>query len=346
MPARCANAIRAYQLVTDRGLCLDYYNVLSVSVDATDEEIRIAYKRAAMQWHPDRHRESIDKNEAEIKFKEIQQAYNTLSNQILRDRYDRLQCNHGTHQSPREQEREDEEFDSWRERYYPRGGNVKWKTTITLDVALNGGKISYTRKEVRICPDCDGVGTYLVGCKHCGSTSRSGRSYCRFCNGFGQTHQYCKKCDGDGLVYETITNQINIPKGVVDGSVLVVKKLGKQSKYFESGGVNGDLEIKITIKSKDGFKFTGMDVTGSLKVPYSLALLGGSTEIDLPTGKKALVNIQPRTNSGKKIRLSGMGLVNNLGESGDLILSVLIVLPKSKRRLTDEQIKTILDLEA
>jgi molecular chaperone DnaJ len=116
--------------------------------------------------------------------------------------------------------------------------------------------------------------------------------------------------------------------------VLTVRERGKQSEH---GGLNGDLHITISIKPETGWKRKGIDLSATLKLPYSTALLGGKVDVPLPTGKTVQVQVPARTNTGKKIRLTGQGLFDAANDKrGDILLSVSIVLPASRRKLTPE----------
>ena len=168
---------------------------------------------------------------------------------------------------------------------------------------------------------------------------RSNKRYCPKCLGQGRVEVICETCDGKKKVSESVSTRIRIPAGVVDGSEIEAKNLGKPSKYF--GGPAGNLNIIVQIKPEGGFKFTGLDIVGILKIPFSIALLGGKAEVQLPTGRQLLIDIPARSNTGKKIRLSGCGLRTREGHEGDAILSITISLPKSRRKLTEQEVAII-----
>lgn len=335
----------------------NHYESLGVQRNASFEEIKAAYRRLAMKWHPDRHALVSDKAIAEEKFKAIQQAYDILSDEDRRNRYDILFgftngsfAQNGSAPSStyydwlREQAERDRQF---REQTTPHGIDVKWKAVVPLHVAMNGGEVVYTKKQNVLCDECDGYKWFVETCPTCSGSGFLGtgvhRRYCSQCHGHGDIEEPCDACDGKGKVSETVSTRIRVPAGAVDGSEIVAKGLGKPSKFY--GGLPGDLHITIAIKPESGFKFSGVDITGTIKVSFSIALLGGQVEVLLPTGRQALVQVPARSNSGKKLRLTGVGLSAKDGRIGDVLLTVSIVLPKSKRKLTPSEESLIRSLD-
>lgn len=319
----------------------DHYQTLCVERDSSFEEIKASYRRLAMRWHPDRHQSQSDKSEAEVKFKAVQQAYEVLSDAYQRSQYDHLLAQQDYAASHSNQ------FEDWSRQYQnertytysshlPRGSDVVWKTTVTLKTATEGGEIIYTRKERRLCGECEGEREFDFVCPTCGGQGgvkiKSDWRYCPQCHGDCYVYLPCDTCAGKGHVSESISTRIRVPAGLVDGTEITASHLGKPSRFIE--GLRGDLHIKIAIKPIGGFKFSGKDINGPIKVAFSIALLGGQMEFDLPTGRSVVINIPARSNSGKKIRLTGLGLRARDGSFGDAILSVVIVLPRSKRKLT------------
>lgn len=268
---------------------MSHYTVLGVPVSASPVEIRAAYRRLAMKFHPDRHNTAAAKSSAEIHFKNLQTAYAVLGDDGARRRYDQ---HIGTAQSWNREQESPEAAPSTQAQSpgyssrdpresLPRGRDVKWKTTIPLSVALDGGEVMYRPKSRGRAP---------------------GRSV-----------------------------RLRMPAGVVDGSQIVARGIGSPSTL---GGLPGDLHITVAIKAQAGFKFAGADLHGQVKVPFSTAYLGGFVTITLPHGPTVDVSVPAGTNSGAKLRLPNMGMRERSGLKGELILTVAITLPRSKRKLS------------
>lgn len=321
----------------------DYYSTLGVERHASQEDVRAAYRRMAMKWHPDRHLVAADKVTAEAQFKLIQQAYDTLGDTTLRANYDAMfndplaSMFRGFQQRDSYHDFEQRRAEAMR-RYQeslPRGADVKWSVKISLADALRGTEVQYSRKRRVECSACDGYGWGEGTCNYCGGsgvirTSGRGRM-CQHCSGQGIVQWDCDECESKGKVDISETFKIRVPKGVVDGSEIIARGMGKPSRY---GGLPGDLHIKVGLKVAGSFKFTGCNIEGPIKVPFSTAMLGGRIAVELPTGRSVSVEIPGRTNSGKKIRLAGVGLPNRDGMNGEVVLTVSIVLPRSKRKLS------------
>jgi molecular chaperone DnaJ len=326
----------------------DHYSQLGVTAEASNEEIRQAYRRLVMKWHPDRHHTATDKAQAEIRFKAIQSAYSVIGDPDARKRYDVLNkfggLNPDDFRHPFSEQTQRNWEDDLRSRA-PAGADVKWKTSVSLKDAQEGCTVIYPRKFKEPCDDCEGQGWNRVVCPECrGRGMNSSRlRYCSTCYGHGTTECECGNCEGRGRIDQVDNLKIRVPAGVLDGSEMVAKRCGKQSRY---GGHNGDLHVTIKIKPEGGWKFAGRDIVGTLKLPFSIALFGGAVVAELPLGRTLEVTIAPRTNSGKKIRLAGAGLVGHDGVRGDAILNVTIVLPKSRKKLAPEVEEAIRGLDA
>lgn len=326
----------------------DFYASLGVERAASKASIIAAFRRLAMKWHPDRHVHQIDKVEAEKQFKIIKTAYETLSDDSKRARYDhestaRPQTYHEFTQKHRQQpqwgreydERDREEAERQRRASARRGADVTKNVAVTMAEAYNGTRISFEETLTEQCGQCDGQRGDWVQCDRChGVLKHSRRLVCPACQNHGKKWVNCAPCNGHGVITRNRKITVRTPAGLVDGSVLTVKERGKPSEH---GGLNGDLHIAITIKPETGWKRKGIDLSGTLKLPYSFALLGGMMDVPLPTGKTVQLEVPARTNSGKKIRLAGQGLFDAANDKrGDVLLSTSIVLPTSRRKLTPE----------
>lgn len=281
----------------------DFYSILGVDLTSNNEVIVSAYRRLAMKWHPDRHLDPIKKADAELQFKKIQRAYNTLSDARLRQAYDHtLRGARAARQSApgedfaeqfrrtaeRQRERrrqEQEQAERKRRENLPKGADVRKRASISIMDAINGGQVEIS----------DG---------------------------------------GARSTKEARVTTIQTPAGVINGSVIRGRERGKPSP---AGGLNGDFLITLSIRPEGGWKCLGADLHGPVKIGFSVAMLGGPVEVKLPTGKRLMVNVPPMTNAGKRIRLAGQGLHHAVkGVTGDVVLLVSIILPASKRRLTPE----------
>lgn len=329
----------------------DHYGTLGIVRSASQEEVRAGYRRMAMKWHPNRHATAADKAQAEEKFKEVQRAYDTLGDPAKRAAYDSptdplaSMFRHQADEYQKWARERDEQMRRYRENL-PRGPDATWIARVSLAEAIHGGEVQYARKKRAVCDDCNGYGFIDSQCSTCngiGQARAKGRiCVCPTCYGDGLERNTCPVCEGTAKVSVTETSRIRVPKGVVDGSEILAKGLGKTDRY---GGLPGDLHITIRIKPERGYKFTGCEIAGALKVPFSVAMLGGDINVDLPHGRELTVRVPARTNSGKKIRLAGAGLTARNASTGDALLTVAIVLPKSKRKLTPTEEQLIRSLD-
>ncbi len=326
----------------------DFYASLGVERVASKESIIAAFRRLAMKWHPDRHVNPADKVEAEKHFKIIKTAYEILSDDSKREHYDREST--ARPQTHGKYTREHWQPPQWGREYYDRsrddaerqhretarrGADVNKKVSVTIAEAVNGTRVSFEEKVVEHCQQCLGQRGESVECGRCnGFMKYSRRFVCPTCQNSGREWVNCGLCNGLGTVTRDRKITVRTPAGMVDGSVLTVKERGKQSEH---GGLNGDLHITITIKPETGWKRNGINLSGTLELPYSIALLGGTIDVPCPTGKTVQVRVPARSDTGKKIRLAGQGLFDAANDKrGDVVLSIAIVLPSARRKLTPE----------
>jgi molecular chaperone DnaJ len=295
----------------------DFYASLGVDRNANKASIVAAFRRLAMKWHPDRHVKAADKIEAEKQFKIIKAAYEILTDDSKREHYDR------------------EDAERQRRASIPRGADVHEEVDVTIAEAFNGTHVSFEEAVTEACEQCDGQRGEFVQCSRCSGFSKYSRlSVCPVCRNTAKEWKNCGPCRGLGTITRKRKFTVRTPAGLVDGSVLTVKERGKPSEH---GGLNGDLHIAISIKPDAEWERKGLHLIGALKLPYSIALLGGTIDVTLPTGKTVPVQVAARTDSGKKIRLKGHGLFDAAKDKrGDVLLSTSIVLPSAKRKLTPE----------
>ncbi len=341
----------------------DYYKILGVSKDATQEEIKKAYRKAALKYHPDR---NPGNKEAEEKFKEAAEAYAVLSDPEKRARYDRYG---DTSFSMEDFSQFDPSifspfadilgdffgFSDFFGRKKERGGEYPQKgRDLRLDLeikfmeAVKGvvKKIEIPRLDT--CNFCGGTGrppgakpTLCSVCKGKGSIYYSQGFFtisrtCPQCEGKGKEYKdVCAKCHGRKRVERVKNIELNIPAGIQEGTALRLAGEGEGGLY---NGPSGDLYVVVHIKEDEYFKRRGDDIHIEITVPMTLAALGGEVEIETLEGKEKLT-ISSGTQPNEVIRLKGKGVSHIKGSGrGDLFIHIKVQIPK---KLTKEQKKLL-----
>ncbi len=347
----------------------DYYEVLGLAKGAKDDEIKKAYRKLAMQHHPDR---NPGDKEAETKFKEAAEAYEVLSDESKRARYDQ----HGHagvdgmgHAGGGFNSMEDifaqfgdvfgggSIFDQFfggggggRREAHNQGASLKLGLEITFREAMAGCSKTIDLKRNEPCETCKGSGakpgTKPVTCRLCGGRGvvRQGQGLfvlqtaCPQCAGQGKTvSDPCPGCRAQGTVPKKITIKVRIPAGIEDGSRLRVAGEGEAGR---DGGPRGDLYVYVQVKADKFFERHDHDLVCKIPVSYAQAALGA--EIEVPTLEgTAKLKIPPGTQPNDLLRMRGLGVPSDNSRRGDQIVVVQITVPK---RVSDRQKELLTEL--
>ena len=342
----------------------DYYEILGVSRNASDTEIKAAYRKLAIQHHPDK---NPDDHTAEEKFKEAAEAYSILSDQQKRASYDRF--GHagvgagagGGGFNPGFSNIEDI-FDLFgfgdmfggqgagasRRTSAQRGADLRYDLEITLEEAAAGKEEKLRIPRLEKCDECKGKGTEKGStpetCKTCNGSGQtryqqgffSVMRTCPNCSGKGQIIKNpCKKCHGAGRVEKEKTLEVKIPAGVETGSRLRITGEGEAGL---NGGPTGDLFVVIHVKEHEMFERQGANLYVSVPVSFAQAALGAEIKVKTLDGEEDL-KIPAGTQTGTVFRLKskGMPAIGGRGK-GDLFVAVTLITPKT---LTKEQRKLL-----
>lgn len=349
----------------------DYYEVLSVERSASGDEIKRSYRKLAMRYHPDR---NPNNKEAEAKFREAAEAYEVLSDEEKRRRYDQFghaglngQAGHDfSHMNAQDifgmfDDIFGGAFGGGRSRSRARAGrgyDLETTTRITLKDALTGtdADIEFTRQDT--CQTCSGTGgkpgTDPAVCVTCGGVGQIQQQgfggmfrmvqTCPACNGAGKSYrEKCGTCKGDGRQPKKVELTVSIPAGIQDGQAIRVRGEGEPGS---GGGPRGDLHVVIRIQPHE--LFTREDDHLILRTPISFgqAALGATLTIPTLEGDEELT-LKPGTQHGELFRIKGAGLPNlRSGRRGDLIVAVLLQVPKKLTAKQKELLRAYAETEA
>ena len=354
----------------------DYYEVLGVDKNASPEELKKAYRKLALQYHPDR---SPGDKEAEEKFKEAAEAYDVLSNPEKKARYDQfgmagMEGAYG--QGGMNMNDIFSQFGSifgdlfgggaftgfsggfggGSQRRVLRGSNLRIKVKLTLEEIDRGCEKKIKVNKFVPCKTCGGSGAKdgkTETCQHCHGTGvvtevrrtilgqMQTQSACPHCGGEGRiVKDKCRDCHGDGIVKSEESITINIPAGVQDGMQLAMHGQGNAAPR---GGIAGDLIVLIEEQEHELFERQDANLYYNAFITFSQAALGAAIEIPTLSGK-VKIKVDPGTPSGRVVRPRGKGLpvVNGYGR-GDLLVSLNVWVPKD---LNKEEKKMLEQLDS
>ena len=343
----------------------DYYEILGVSRSATADEIKKAYRRLALKYHPDKNPED---KKAETRFKEAAEAYGVLGDSDKKARYD--QFGHSAFQSGggggfghQGFESVEDIFSSFgdifgdlfgmgggrggsRQNRPTRGADLRYLLEVELADVISGIDKTLEFDTEESCRHCSGSGaepgTKPITCENCGGrgqvVTRQGlfqmSTTCPVCRGEGmRIKNPCKKCRGSGRQKVTKKITVTVPKGVDTGTRLRVAGEGEGGMRK---GSPGDLYVEIHLRPHKSFQRRGSDLLGQLKVSYTQMLLGAEVEVETFDGKK-MIRIPELSQPGNILRLQGLGIPDlRTGRRGDLCLDIQVEFPKKLKKREKE----------
>lgn len=353
----------------------DYYEVLGVAKTASGDEIKKAYRKLAMQYHPDRNPGNKD---AEAKFKDINEAYEVLKDEQKRAAYDRYGHQAftggfgggaganpfngfdftGTGFADVFSDIFSEFTGQGRARprsYAERGNDIRYDVALTLEEAFRGVEKEITITSSKECDACHGFGTadgkeppVCATCKGTGKirTQQGGffvfETTCPQCRGTGRAvTDKCKKCRGTGTEKLEKSLKIKIPAGIENGTRMRVAGEGEAGRR---GGAKGDLYVFITVKGHKVYERDGADLYTVSPISMSMAALGGKFKLKGIDGEEIEVEVKPGTQPNDKLRLKGKGMrYMNSDKRGDMFVAFKVVIPT---KLTDTQKECLKQFDA
>ena len=360
----------------------DYYEVLGVDKNASEDDIKKAYRKIAIKYHPDR---NPGNKEAEEKFKEAAEAYDVLHDPQKRQQYDQFgfdgpQGMGGFGGFSSGGFSMDDIFSMFGDVFGGRGGfsgfggfgggqrqaaqhrgsDLRLKVRLNLQEISAGVTKKFKVKKDVVCQHCQGTGAEkgsssetCTTCHGSGVVTRTtqslfglmqSQSVCPTCGGEGKViKNKCKHCGGTGIVKGEEVVEIKIPAGVAKGMVVNVPGKGNAGIH---NGISGNIQVLIDEEENDTFVRDGQDVIYNLLLDFPTAALGGNVEIPTIEGTKVRIKIEPGTQPGKTLRLRGKGLpaVQGYGSGrGDIVVNISVYVPKSLNREEKNMLEKLKD---
>jgi molecular chaperone DnaJ len=344
----------------------DYYEVLGVSRTCGDGEIKTAFRKLAMKWHPDK---NPGDQACELQFREINEAYDVLRDEQKRAAYDRFghaafdgMGNHAHGFASDFGSAFSDIFEGifgmasgrgGRGTGRERGADLRYNLEITLEEAYHGKTAQLKLPTNVTCETCSGTGakpgTEPIQCRSCGGNGRIRHAQgfftiertCPACQGRGSVIETpCGNCGGAGRVTRERTLEVNIPAGVEDGTRI---RLASEGEAGSRGGPPGDLYIFLSIKPHAVFQREGADLYCRVPISMITAALGGEFEVPTMDGGRSSVKVPEGTQTGKRFRLNGKGMpVLRSKSRGDMYVQVNVETPQ---KLTKRQRELLREFE-
>jgi molecular chaperone DnaJ len=338
----------------------DYYEVLGVARGASEAELKSAFRKLAMQHHPDK---NPGDKEAELKFKELNEAYQVLSDADKRAAYDRFghqAFQNGGGGGPGFGGDFSDVMSDIFESFFGeqrgrrggaagpgRGADLRYNLEITLEEAYKGKAATIAVPSAVSCEACSGTGAKPGSkARQCPTCSGAGRvrasqgffsieRTCPNCGGRGEViDDPCRSCSGAGRVMRERNLSVNVPAGVEDGTRI---RLAGEGEAGQRGGPTGDLYIFMAVKPHPIFQRDGADLFCRVPLGMAAAALGGEVEVPNLDGTRSKVVIPPGTQTGKQFRLKGKGMpVLRARDMGDLYIQVAVETPQNLTRRQKE----------
>jgi len=348
-----------------------FYETLGVQKSADEKELKVAFRKLAMQYHPDRNPDNAD---AERKFKDITEAYEALKDPQKRAAYDRF--GHaafengggfgggggGFGQGGGFADIFEDIFGDMmggrrRGGASNRGADLRYNMEVTLEEAFAGKTAQIRVPSSMVCDECTGSGakpgTQPVTCSMCSGSGRvraaqgffSIERTCPQCQGRGQTIQDpCRKCAGQGRVTEERALSVNIPAGIEDGTRI---RLSGEGEAGLRGGPSGDLYIFLSLKPHEFFQRDGADLYCKVPISMTTAALGGGFEVATLDGTQTRVKVPEGTQHGRQFRMRGKGMpVLRQNQVGDLYIQVAVETPQSLSKRQRELLQEFEELSS
>ncbi len=329
----------------------EYYELLGISEDASQDEIKKAYRKKAKKYHPDSNKDTAD----EEKFKKINKAYDVLSDEDKRKKYDQFGKQGVEGHAGRGQRRAASNFQDLFEQIFGGGGfggqrkrggkNLKIHTTISLEEAYSGVEKTFEVERKSKCSECNGSGAENGNTSTCSECSGRGQvrkvqrtplgrmetaAECPNCNGSGKVpEEKCSACNGSGTEKKEETVSVKVPEGVRDGQRLRVRNKGNRS----STGETGDLYVYVSVEEHESLERKDHDLFTTVTLGVGDVALGTSIEIDHPDSN-IQVDVPKETQPGQVLRLNGKGMPSRRGRNGDLYVKVDVEIPED---VSDEE---------
>lgn len=343
----------------------NYYETLGVDKKASKEEIKKAYRKKAVQYHPDK---NPDDKAAEEKFKEVGEAYGVLSDAQKKQNFDDYGSADGRSGfggfggfgggDP---------FSDFGDIFsgfggfggqttrhnVKKGGDLRVSVTINFHHVRDGKNVKIKYKHKVPCSTCNADGGKTTPCKNCNGSGKVQSRVntgmfaqmvikdCHVCRGVGHTViDSCTSCNGDGYTEKEQVIPIDLPKGIHDGSKY--KVTGKGNFPYRGGehGLYGDLYVHIVVENNTELERNGDNLIYNLKLPFTKLILGTSTEIPSLDGK-IKIKVKPNTKPNEILRVTGKGLSNHRGRMGDIMVIIHLDIPKD---ISDKEKKLLEEL--